>query len=282
MLPLTLALHALAAVVWVGGMAFAYGILRPVAGYALSGPERLALWRGVFARFFLVVWVAVIVLLVTGYYMTLVPFGGFAQAGLHIHTMHGLALLMAAIFAHLFFAPWQRFRRAIERDEPETAVTELGKIRILVALDTGLWSWWRPPGATGTEQPLVGGLQSAEPRRCGASSHMGPTSSDWNARMPAVNIVSEKPCCCATQSSGWRQQSANAARSSRPESTPSLALRMAPKAGAKSPSPTSLAGGDAGSNRMALTMTGWHRVRWRAREDSNLRLPGSKPGALSD
>ncbi|MEX1081840.1 MAG: CopD family protein [Halofilum sp. (in: g-proteobacteria)] len=138
MLPLTLALHALAAVVWVGGMAFAYGILRPVAGSTLAGPERLALWHGVFSRFFRVVWVAVAVLLATGYYMTLVPFGGFAQVGLHIHTMHGLALLMAAIFAHLFFAPWQRFRRAVDQGENESAGVELGRIRTLVALNLTL------------------------------------------------------------------------------------------------------------------------------------------------
>lgn len=137
-LAIAVALHALAAVVWVGGMAFAYGFLRPAAGRALEPPQRLALWRGVFARFFPVVWVAVAVLLLSGYYMVLGPFGGFAGVGLHVHVMHGLALVMTAIFAHVFFAPWQRFRRAVDRIENETAAAELDRIRRLIALNLTL------------------------------------------------------------------------------------------------------------------------------------------------
>ena len=140
MIPLSiaLALHALSAVVWVGGMAFAYWFLRPVAGSALESPARLALWRGVFGRFFPVVWVAVVLLLVTVYYMTLGPFGGFANAGVHIHVMHGLGLLMMALFAHVFFAPWKRFRRAVDRIENESASAELNRIRRLVAVNLAL------------------------------------------------------------------------------------------------------------------------------------------------
>jgi len=140
MLPLAaaVALHTLAAVVWVGGMAFAYWFLRPVAGRALAAPQRLALWRGVLARFFPVVWVAIGVLLVTGYYMVLGPFGGFGAVGRHVHVMHGLALVMTAIFAHVFFAPWQRFRRAVDRDESEPAAAELNRIRWRVAANLAL------------------------------------------------------------------------------------------------------------------------------------------------
>ncbi len=137
-LPIAVALHGLAAVVWVGGMAFAYWFLRPAAGRALEGPQRLALWRGVFTRFFPVVWIAVVVLLVSGYYMVLGPFGGFDTVGLHVHVMHGLALVMTAIFAHVFFAPWKRFRRAVDRIENETAARELDRIRRLVAINLAL------------------------------------------------------------------------------------------------------------------------------------------------
>ncbi len=44
MMILFLAAHILAALFWVGGMAFAYTMLRPAAG-ALEGPARLTLWR---------------------------------------------------------------------------------------------------------------------------------------------------------------------------------------------------------------------------------------------
>ncbi|MDZ7829514.1 MAG: CopD family protein [Halofilum sp. (in: g-proteobacteria)] len=137
MIPLSLAvaLHALAAVVWVGGMMFAYAFLRPVAGRVLDGPARLALWRGVFGRFFPVVWAAIAVLLLTGYYMVLGPFGGFGSVGQHVHAMHGLALVMTAIFAHLFFAPWKRFRKAVDAGDNESSAAELERIRRFIAIN---------------------------------------------------------------------------------------------------------------------------------------------------
>ncbi len=138
LLPFALALHALAAVIWVGGMAFAYCFVRPVAGHALEAPARLALWSGIFARFFPIVWISIAVLLVTGYYMVLGPLGGFAAVGLHIHAMHGLALLMTAIFLHLFFAPWRRFRNAVPRMEYDQAAADLNRIRWLVAINLAL------------------------------------------------------------------------------------------------------------------------------------------------
>ena len=73
------ALHILAAVVWVGGMFFAYMVLRPSAG-PLEPPARLALWQRVFGRFFPWVWASIAVLLISGYTMLFVHFGGFAAA----------------------------------------------------------------------------------------------------------------------------------------------------------------------------------------------------------
>jgi len=45
-------LHVLASVIWVGGMFFAHQCLRPAAIATLDPPQRLALWRAVFGRFF--------------------------------------------------------------------------------------------------------------------------------------------------------------------------------------------------------------------------------------
>ena len=94
------ALHALAAMVWVGGMFFAYMVLRPSAG-PLEPPLRLALWARAFGRFFPWVWASIAVLLVSGYAMLFLRFGGFAGAGLHIHVMQVTGLLMMALFLHL-------------------------------------------------------------------------------------------------------------------------------------------------------------------------------------
>ena len=70
-------------------MFFAYMVLRPSLGI-LEPPQRPALWNTVFPRFFAWVWVAVIVLPATGYAMVFAAFGGFADAGVHVHVMHAL------------------------------------------------------------------------------------------------------------------------------------------------------------------------------------------------
>ena len=59
-------LHLLAALVWVGGMFFAWMVLRPAAVAALEAPPRLKLWLEVFPRFFYWVWAAVILVRITG------------------------------------------------------------------------------------------------------------------------------------------------------------------------------------------------------------------------
>ena len=107
-----IALHTLAAVIWVGGMFFAYLVLRPSAG-ALEPVIRLPLWQRVFSRFFPWVWLSIAVLLVSGFSMIFMGFGGFGAVGTYVHAMTALGIVMMAIYAHLYFAPWKRFRRAV-------------------------------------------------------------------------------------------------------------------------------------------------------------------------
>lgn len=129
-----MALHALAAVIWVGGMFFAYVALRPAAA-ALSVAERLALWSQVLGRFFLWVWLAIVTLIVTGYWLTFGVFGGMDSVGMHVHIMQGLGWIMFLAFAHLFFAPWRRLRRGLETGALEAAQRSLNQIRIIVAIN---------------------------------------------------------------------------------------------------------------------------------------------------
>ena len=75
-----IALHILAAVIWVGGMFFAYMVLRPSAG-PLEPPTRLALWRRVFGRFFPWVWASIAFCSSAAMRMLFLHFGGFAGAG---------------------------------------------------------------------------------------------------------------------------------------------------------------------------------------------------------
>ena len=137
MLVFLLALHLLAALFWVGGMAFAYWILRPAA-VPLDPPMRLPLWRRVFAKFLPWVGVAVVVLLATGYAMLAKYFGGFAGAPLYINVMQGLGWLMVLLYLHLYFAPWKRFRAALDQNILLDASRALNQIRMIVAINLAL------------------------------------------------------------------------------------------------------------------------------------------------
>jgi uncharacterized membrane protein len=129
-----LVLHALAAVIWVGGMFFAYMMLRPATG-SIDAHARLNLWGQVFGKFFPWVWASIVALLVSGYGMLFFGLGGFAGAGVHVHVMQATGLLMMALFLHLYFAPWRRLRRALDAGDDRAAAAQLDQIRKIVAIN---------------------------------------------------------------------------------------------------------------------------------------------------
>jgi uncharacterized membrane protein len=133
MMILFLAAHILAALFWVGGMAFAYTMLRPAAG-ALEGPARLTLWRDVFARFLPWVAVSIVTLLISGYAMMFMAYGGF-RAPLYIHVMQGTGILMMLLYLHLYFAPWRRLQKFVQAADWPNAGKQLAMIRKLVAIN---------------------------------------------------------------------------------------------------------------------------------------------------
>ena len=137
-MPIAVSLHTLAAVIWVGGMFFAYVALRPVAASLLQPPQRMPLWSQTFARFFPWVWAAVIILPLTGYWMIFWVFGGFAQVGIHVHIMQTIGLIMIAIFLHVFFAPYRRMTRAVAQSDFPEAGKQLGQIRRLIGINLSL------------------------------------------------------------------------------------------------------------------------------------------------
>lgn len=134
-MPIAITLHVLAAVVWVGGMFFAYMALRPAAAAVLEPPQRLPLWSKTLARFFLWVWVVIIALPVTGYWMILLVFGGFENVGLHIHIMQGLGIVMILIYLHVYFAPYRRLNQALAANDFPAAGRQLDQIRRFVGIN---------------------------------------------------------------------------------------------------------------------------------------------------
>lgn len=130
-------IHLLAVLVWVGGMFFAYIVLRPAAVDVLQPPQRLSLWDNVFRRFFNWVWVAVGLILVTGFYM-IYQYGGMARAPSYVHSMLLLGLLMTVIYVYVFFACYIPFNLHVAKERWPQAAALLGKIRKLVALNLTL------------------------------------------------------------------------------------------------------------------------------------------------
>ena len=102
------------------------------SGDGRIGAAAGAAQAGVFQKFFPWVWVSVLTLLVTGYWIIFVEWGGFASAGPHVHIMQLTGLLMMALFAHLFFAEWKKFARMVDAEEFSDAATRLGRIRMIV------------------------------------------------------------------------------------------------------------------------------------------------------
>jgi len=139
MLQTTLALtfHMLSAVIWVGGMFAAYVCLRPAAR-ALEAPQRQLLWRRFFALFFPWVWASVLLLLLSGYYMLLTTFGGFAGAPLYVNLMQAIGWLMILLYAWLFHGPWLKFKRAVDAQDWPSGGVQLERIRKIISINLPL------------------------------------------------------------------------------------------------------------------------------------------------
>jgi uncharacterized membrane protein len=126
-----LAVHVLCAVIWVGGMFFAYVVLRPSLS-VLEPIQRIALHTQVFRRFFLVVWHVMPLILVSGFAVLFGFYGGPASVGWNVHLMMPLGLIMSAVFLLIVFGPYAQFRRTTDRT---TAAACIDRIRKLIGVN---------------------------------------------------------------------------------------------------------------------------------------------------
>ncbi len=125
--------HLLGAILWIGGMFFAYVCLRPAAAQVLEPPQRLPLWSATFARFLPAAAAAVLALLATGFAMLAQT--GFAQAPIGWHLMLALGLLMSGVFAYVHAVLYPKLRSACAEAAWPRAAQALNGIRRLVALN---------------------------------------------------------------------------------------------------------------------------------------------------
>ena len=128
-------LHVLSALVWVGGMFFAWMVLRPAAVKALEGPARLKLWVEVFQGFFRWVWIAVVLLPISGVGMIHLQYSGFEAAPRYVQIMMGLYLVMTALFIRIQALMLPELRTAVAAQDWPTGAAVLGRIRRLVGIN---------------------------------------------------------------------------------------------------------------------------------------------------
>lgn len=135
---LLVALHALAATVWVGGMFLAYTAVRPAAGAGLEPAERSRLWLGIFNRFFPWIWISIVALLGTGFALIFGVYGGMTGVGGHVHAMLLTGITMMGLFTYLYLLPYQHMRRAVAAADWAEAGRRLGRIRSIIAINLTL------------------------------------------------------------------------------------------------------------------------------------------------
>ena len=128
---LLILLHLLGAVVWLGGMWFAYVCLRPAAGEVLDPPKRLSLWAATLERFLASVAGAVAILLVSGFILLLET--GIRVAPLGWHVMAVLGSVMSMVFGYVYLVLYPRLRAHCLASAWSEAARALNAIRWLVA-----------------------------------------------------------------------------------------------------------------------------------------------------
>lgn len=125
---IALAVHVLSVIVWVGGMFFAYMAMRPASAEVLDPPQRLTHWSAVFKRFFFWVWISIILILISGFWM----FALFPKPPAYIHIMTTLGIVMMLIYGHVYFAGYRKLKKFVASESWPEAASALGQIRTLV------------------------------------------------------------------------------------------------------------------------------------------------------
>jgi uncharacterized membrane protein len=134
---LAVALHVVAAVIWVGGMFFAFVCMRPTLNI-LDPQLRLRLWAGTLSRFFRWVFASIIVLFVTGVWMVFGHFHGIRNVGASVQLMTLIGVVMMLLALHVYFAPYKRLKRLIARSQWSEAARQSQQIRTMIAINLAM------------------------------------------------------------------------------------------------------------------------------------------------
>jgi len=131
-------IHLVAAILWMGGMAFMLLALRPAALAVMDPQSRARLMGAVWQRFFLVVIVSIVALFTTGTNLYTTAFRaakaatGSGSVPLGWNLMLVIGLVMMLIFGHIYFAGFRKFKRAVAAAEWPVAAKAAAQIQTLM------------------------------------------------------------------------------------------------------------------------------------------------------
>lgn len=127
----SLFLHIVSNIVWIGGMFLAYMAVRPAAAEVLDPPQRLRLWSVILGRFFPWVWAAVVIILITGFVMM----GQMNGVPRYVMAMALIGIVMTVIFVYIYFVPFAGLKAAVGAENWKAGGAALARIRTLVGLN---------------------------------------------------------------------------------------------------------------------------------------------------
>ena len=133
---LSLFFHLAGAIFWMGGMGFMLLALRPAAAATLQPPDRLRLLADAMRRFFWVVGVSIVLLLLTGAALMAPAAGQGMPRGWH--AMAGIGVLMMLLFAHIVAAPFRRLRMAVAASDWAEGARRAGQVALFVRINFAL------------------------------------------------------------------------------------------------------------------------------------------------
>lgn len=120
-------LHVIGVLIWIGGMFYTLFVLRP--SLSVISTDRVLFVETAMGRFFKFVWVAILLLLLTGGY----------RAHIHIHSpVFDLKLfiytMMVLIFSYIYFVLFRKLRKSNLEEKPFL----INKITLLIKTNFGL------------------------------------------------------------------------------------------------------------------------------------------------
>jgi len=127
-------LHTVGVVIWIGGMFFAYMVLRPAVNELLEPPQNFKFWQAVLSKFFPWVWFSITIIMGSGMHMV-TEMGGFGSLPFHVYLMFSIGVMMTMIFLYVFFTAYRKLKRFVAEEEWNAAGIALIQIRMLIGLN---------------------------------------------------------------------------------------------------------------------------------------------------